>query len=244
MVVLGLVACQGDQVPTSPDDSGFRIAAGKGGVKGKPDRSGTTTDATNPDDADLVVTPEEPIDSSLSPEEPVDTSLVEADLKQQYEDERVRLEAAAVSMEKDYDWMSSLWDVSQEWGWGGLLSCEPQKYAYDVAIIGPAGGRLRIGKHTFEVPRGALSEEVVISGEARPNYNVEVEMSPMGLNFATASMLTLSYAHCNADYKENFIIVYVDANGNIVYPVPSKDDKSGRRVHGAIDHFSRYAIAR
>jgi hypothetical protein len=239
MVVLGLVACQGDQVPTSPDDSGIRIAAAKGGVKGKPDRSRTSDSDTS---GDTVVSPDDPTvsDATSSPDGSAD--VVATDLEEQLKAELARLAAKEDAMRVQYKELNSA--TWAEFYKGSLISCWPQPYYYDAAIIGPEGGTLGAGHHSFSVPAGALSEAVVISMEAPPSNFVEVAMQPTGLSFQSSATMTLSYHWCDRDVVESLLIAYIDEFGNVIYRVPSKDDMHGKKVYGAIDHFSRYAIAR
>lgn len=249
VVVLGLVACQGDQIPTSPDDSGFRIAAAKGGVKGKPDRSRKSDSDTS---GDTITSPDDPIVSEPIADEPTvsdatsspdgTTDVVATDLEAELAAELERLASQENAMKALY-WQLNMAAWIDAFG-PGLISCWPHPYAYGAAIIGPEGGAVKAGHHSFSVPAGALTEAVVISMVAPPSYNVEVEMQPKGLAFQSAAVIGLNYRHCDKEFIESLFIVYVDESGNLLYRVPSKDDRQGRTVYGAIDHFSRYAIAR
>jgi hypothetical protein len=63
----------------------------------------------------------------------------------------------------------------------GLLVCAPQSYASASKVIGPDGGKLVVGKHTFVVPKGALKEKVLITAEAPEGNDVSVRFGPEGL---------------------------------------------------------------
>ena len=47
-----------------------------------------------------------------------------------------------------------------------LLRCEPRDVQVDAAIIGPNGGILHLGEHELVIPKGALTEEQLITAEA------------------------------------------------------------------------------
>lgn len=125
-----------------------------------------------------------------------------------------------------------------------LLVCSPLDFAYDVRIIGPAGGTLQIGPHRLVIPAGALEQNTVISGQI-PLLSVtpSVTLSPHGLRFDRAAQLTLSYEHCLLDLGSTRSVVYTDDDLNILEWQQSKDSRT-KRVTGFIWHFSRYAVAR
>ena len=125
-----------------------------------------------------------------------------------------------------------------------LLACEPQEYAADAELIGPAGGTLKIGPHELEIPKGALDHEVVISGAAPVSDAVEVQFEPEGLQFARPAELKLSYAHClQPPSWLNLFIVYLGADNQVLDITSSVDKKGLKAVYGDLHHFSRYAVA-
>jgi hypothetical protein len=123
-----------------------------------------------------------------------------------------------------------------------LLACEPQQYAADVRVIGPAGGQLLVGNHKLTIPAGALSQEVAIVMEQIEGTVNSVRLSPEGLHFAIPAILSLSYKNCptNWHYKR---IVYTDESLNILELLLSLDFNKASQVKGLIYHFSRYAVA-
>jgi hypothetical protein len=123
-----------------------------------------------------------------------------------------------------------------------LLRCEPRQYEGDVAIIGPDGGRLHIGEHELVIPRGALTEETLISGEARTSSMVDVEFEPEGLQFQRPALLTLSYKGCDVP-RLDLLVAYLGVGNKILEFPTSKDYRSYSEVTGEINHFSRYAVA-
>lgn len=123
-----------------------------------------------------------------------------------------------------------------------LLVCYPHSYAGEAQIIGPEGGVVRAGPHQLTIPAGALSEPVVVSMEAPLSFNVEVRLSPHGLNFAVQPRLTLSYRHCWTPHRLPYRMAYVDDLGRITEWPMSQDDELAGVLHGWIWHFSRYAV--
>ncbi|MEO6446703.1 MAG: hypothetical protein ABIZ91_09835 [Gemmatimonadaceae bacterium] len=124
-----------------------------------------------------------------------------------------------------------------------LLRCEPLEYDADAEVIGPEGGKLKIGPHELVIPAGALSQDELISGTAPMGDLVQVNFGPHGLQFLRSAQLTFSYEHCMAPADYRFQVVYVDESLRILEAPPSNDKKSVQRVEGRIDHFSSYMIA-
>lgn len=79
-----------------------------------------------------------------------------------------------------------------------LLRCEPLEYESDAEVIGPDGGKLKIGPHELVIPAGALAEEELITGTSPMGELVQVTFGPHGLQFQRSAQLTLSYDHCMA----------------------------------------------
>jgi hypothetical protein len=119
--------------------------------------------------------------------------------------------------------------------------CEPEDYAADSKIIGPEGGTLNIGHHRLVIPKGALTEPTVITGEAPVSLLIEVQLSPHGLQFEKPAELELDYGHCflPADYE--YRVAYIN-NGDHILEWPVSVDKGGE-VEAWIWHFSKYAVA-
>jgi hypothetical protein len=129
---------------------------------------------------------------------------------------------------------------------GQLLTCKSQKYAYDSGVIGPQGGMLRVGQHTFYVPPGALDRDVRITAEAPAGNVVSVRFQPEGLKFDRRHepVLTLDYSDCGL--VRNLLpkrIAYTDERLSSLSILESLDNIFTHRVSARIEHFSRYAIA-
>jgi hypothetical protein len=128
----------------------------------------------------------------------------------------------------------------------GLLACDPLPYASVSQTIGPEGGTLVVGPHTFTVPPGALSAPVLITAEAPVGTVNSVVFQPEGLQFAPGNpaRLTLSYANC--PLLGSLLpkrVAYTNDLLQILSYVLSVDDLLHRKVTGSIEHFSRYAVA-
>jgi hypothetical protein len=126
----------------------------------------------------------------------------------------------------------------------GLISCTPLAPAWDAQWIGPAGGQLHVGPHTFTVPAGALDHFVAITAYAPSGKYNEVQFEPEGLQFNKSASLTMSYANCNLlGVLLPKHVAYVDDHNNILNLLQSIDDLGAQKVTGKVDHFSDYAVA-
>lgn len=123
-----------------------------------------------------------------------------------------------------------------------LVSCQTPSYGSVTKTIGPAGGVMAVGPHTFVVPPNALSKNVAITMTAPKGSSVRVEFQPEGLRFEAPTALTLSYKHCLLPPLLPRV-VYVGERLNILELVPSAFSTLTRTVTGKVDHFSGYAIA-
>ena len=123
-----------------------------------------------------------------------------------------------------------------------LLTCSPQKYVVKTATIGPEGGTLKVGDNLLEIPQGALSSSVEITGEQITGSTNSVRFSPEGLQFDKSAQLTMSYDNCLLVLIQKKI-VYTDENLKILEVLRSLDLFGKKNVSAPIDHFSRYAVA-
>ena len=123
-----------------------------------------------------------------------------------------------------------------------LLVCQPQRYAADMRVIGPAGGQLMVGNHKLTIAPNALSEEVPIVMEQIEGSVNSVRFSPEGLQFAVPAILSLSYKNCPTSWHSKRI-AYTDESLSILQVMPSLDFNKASQVKGLIYHFSRYAVA-
>jgi hypothetical protein len=123
-----------------------------------------------------------------------------------------------------------------------LLVCPTANSYTSTKVIGPAGGVIKVGPHTFTVPTGALTTNVKITASAPAGSYVKVDFQPEGLRFAKSTQLTLSYRECG--FVEGLLlrVAYVD-EGRILELVGSSNSILSQTVTGKVDHFSGYAIA-
>lgn len=124
-----------------------------------------------------------------------------------------------------------------------LLTCSPQQYAKSTKTIGSAGGTITVGAHQLVIPRGALSRNVTITAEQVRGSANTVRFSPEGLRFSKQAQVRLSYANCLNLPLLRKKVVYTDERLNILELLRSSDATQSKTVTGAIDHFSRYAVA-
>ena len=125
---------------------------------------------------------------------------------------------------------------------GTLLNCRPKTPALTTKVVGPAGGTLVMGQHTLTIPAGALDREVEITGEVVRDWTNSVRFTPEGLAFATPAALTLGYRNCDRNDSPKQV-AYTDESLNVLQMLPSSDRAQRWEVRGALDHFSRYAVA-
>src|SRR2546428_2449419 len=126
----------------------------------------------------------------------------------------------------------------------GLLTCSPLPYDSVTATIGPAGGTLQVGPHTFSVPAGALDSLVSITAVAPSDTVNRVQFQPQGLTFQQPASLVPSYANCSRmGSTQPLQIAYTNDSLQILDYVPSLDDSTSQTVTGQLRHFSDYAVA-
>jgi hypothetical protein len=128
----------------------------------------------------------------------------------------------------------------------GLLACRIEPYAVTRKIIGPAGGRIEVGRHVLVIPAGALSVPTLITAEAPSDPVASVRFSPEGLHFngGRPARLTLDYSNCPLGRLQILKrIAYTTERLNILSYLLSKDNLLLQRVSGDVEHFSRYAVA-
>jgi hypothetical protein len=192
--------------------------------------------ACSPDDTPTGVGGERLL--SLDRRSAADDSLQRA---LELEKERVKLEAQL--SQRVYDSLKVEWDRYHDTyeGSSPLLFCDPLQYNANVQIVGPAGGDLSIGPHKLSIPRGALSRDVVITGEMPVSLIVSVKLSPHGLTFLKQPTLTLSYKHCLRPSEFQEQVAYIDDDQTIL-EWPRSLDRDGL-ISAWLDHFSGYAVA-
>lgn len=164
-----------------------------------------------------------------------------------YASEQARVAAAAVAEKPVYESLVAAYGPEKKWiaqaSKGGVAQCYPQPYAADVQIIGPDGGKLVIGAHSYSVPARALSKYYVITGEAHAGAQVAVQFRPEGLGFAKETTVWLSYAKCAFPDGVQKQVAYTDDQWNIKEYEYTMDDLLNQVLGGYVVHFSQYAVA-
>jgi hypothetical protein len=111
----------------------------------------------------------------------------------------------------------------------------------DSALIGPAGGTLRVGNNELVVPPGALLESVMLRGEVPADTVASIRFSPEGLTFHRPAGLVLDAQGCT-DPGSAAKILYLDDAGNVLEEIDAYYAPWWKRVAAPINHFSRYAL--
>lgn len=126
----------------------------------------------------------------------------------------------------------------------GLLKCTPLPYDSVTQTIGPAGGVMQVGPHTFTVPAGVLDTDVTITAVTPSDTINRIQFQPEGLVFNDYTTLRMSYANCNLlGSLAPKRIAYVAPDLSILEYLPSLDNIFTQTVRGKVQHFSEYAIA-
>jgi hypothetical protein len=127
---------------------------------------------------------------------------------------------------------------------GVLLRCSPLPYSATSVTIGSGGGTLVMGPHRLVIPAGALAGDTRITGEVLSDNVNSVRFSPEGLQFQKSATLTLTYRNCaGAALLPLKKVAFTTESLGILELLQSLDEPSGSQVSGAIQHFSRYAVA-
>jgi hypothetical protein len=129
-------------------------------------------------------------------------------------------------------------------GQTGLVACTPLPADSASAVIGPSGGTISVGPHTFTVPAGALDSAVLITAVAPSDTVNRVQFQPQGLTFRQPALLTMSYANCGVlTVLLPKHIAYIDDALLILDLLSTSNDISAQTITGHLRHFSDYAVA-
>ena len=126
----------------------------------------------------------------------------------------------------------------------GLVRCTPLAYDSVTQTLGPDGGIILVGPHTFTVPAGALDTDVTITAVTPSDTVNRIQFQPEGLVFNDYTTLRMSYANCSP--LGSLLpkrIAYTSADLTILDYLPSLDNVFTQTVRGKLGHFSEYAIA-
>ncbi len=126
------------------------------------------------------------------------------------------------------------------------VTCAPMPGDTVTVSIGPAGGKIAIGRHVLAVPKDALSQTVAITAVVVPDTVNVVQFAPEGLAFAKAAILTMYDGNCptpKAGPRPRIALVSDDRQFlDYVQPPPGKGPKPPF-IAGNLVHFSNYAVA-
>ncbi|HEY0777785.1 MAG TPA: hypothetical protein VGD56_07440 [Gemmatirosa sp.] len=131
-----------------------------------------------------------------------------------------------------------------------FVRCAPKPVVTVTKVIGPKGGALKIGPHTFEVPAGALDSNVAITATAPMNSRLEIQFEPHGLQFGRPVRMTMSYKGCIVPDGALLGVAYMgrevapadSLQGIVRALMPTSDDKGASAVSALTDHFSGYTV--
>ena len=139
----------------------------------------------------------------------------------------------------------------------GLAYC-PQAYDSVTQVIGPMGGMITVGTHTFWVDSAVLKDTVSITAVAPDDTVRWVRFKPDGLQFpanpvhgyATGAVLYTNYKECEMIPSQTLRMAQVDDSMNIIGYLETVSSgrkrqwsKGNQYVYGFIPHFSSYAIS-
>jgi hypothetical protein len=128
---------------------------------------------------------------------------------------------------------------------GTVASCTAQPYAKVSKLIGPAGGDLKVGKHEFKIPPGALPAPVQITMEAVSDTVRSVRFSPEGLAFNPLYLphLILDNTDCRVPNDRVAKIAWTTEQLLVLQNLGTRNDSINGTSKAKLQHFSRYAIA-
>lgn len=173
--------------------------------------------------------------------------LTKAQLDSILESEKRRIHLESERSKTTYDSLKVEWDrflkTKPSPTNSAFLMCDPLQYTGDTKIIGPEGGDMSVGPHKLSIPRGALASATVVTGEMPVTSDVQVRLSPHGLQFKSGVRLELSYKHCYRPDAAPKSVAYVNDLMEILEWPLTSDRANDGLAQATIQHFSGYAIA-
>jgi len=109
-----------------------------------------------------------------------------------------------------------------------------------TAMIGPAGGVLKRGKHQLVIPVGALSKTVKITFTILASAYLECELKPYGFKFNKPVRLILSYnGACDSNLEESALkVAYYNPQTQLGVLIPTAINTELNTVTVEIDRFA------
>lgn len=127
-------------------------------------------------------------------------------------------------------------------GKGLAQACRQHATYADSALIGPAGGTLRVGLNELIVPPGALGSPTMIVGTVPEGTTGTIRLEPSGLRFKKPAGLRLDVTGC--DFPEPVPdVIHVDDDGTVLQRIEAVFSNAWKAVAAPIEHFSAYQIA-
>jgi hypothetical protein len=128
-----------------------------------------------------------------------------------------------------------------------LVQCGRGNGATATAEVGPAGGRVAVGRNSLHIPPQAVNNATAFRITELDSAYVGVEVQPHGTVFNRDATLTLSYARCGGFPQgfDSLYIVQVNPGNNAVMQVFSTSinrDSSTVSTSG-LGHLSGYLLA-
>jgi hypothetical protein len=122
--------------------------------------------------------------------------------------------------------------------------CQSKPYEVTSGLIGPGGGRLKVGGHVLLVPTGALKATTLITMETPAGNMRRVVFGPEGLTFTSdkPAHLIMSYQGCTIAPGANQEVAYVNESLVILETTPSVSDPASFTVDSKLTHFSEYVL--
>lgn len=113
------------------------------------------------------------------------------------------------------------------------------------AVIGSAGGQLRLGRHRLVVPAGAVNNNVTFTMAYASESGVGVDCYPSGRQFQVPVTLTLSFKDTQYDCNNcdpSGLAIFFLPDGGSPQQQPSNINITDKTVSADLTHFSRYII--
>lgn len=109
-----------------------------------------------------------------------------------------------------------------------------------TAMIGPAGGVLKRGKHQLVIPAGALSKTAKITFSILASAYLECELKPYGLKFNTPVRLILSYnGACDGNLDESALkVAYYNPQTQLGVLIPTAINTELNTVTVELEKFA------
>lgn len=127
----------------------------------------------------------------------------------------------------------------------GLARCHgPPVGGEETAVIGPAGGslRLRPAGHSLDVPPGAVQEPTAFRLTELASEGYVMVDAEGGGHFATPVTLSLNVRRCHGRDPRRVARLHGDGTMQILEGVV-RGTGNGRTVSVELEHLSRYAVA-